>query len=58
MHRNLSEAQVKLLYGKAKSKGLSDEALHKMINEVVGKESVKDLNSQDLDVLLDVIEQM
>lgn len=56
--RNLSEAQVKLLYGKAKSKGLSDEALHKMINEVVGKESVKDLNSQDLDVLLDVIEQM
>ena len=56
--KKLSEAQVRLLYGKAKEKGLTNEALHKMISEVVGKESVKELNSQDLDVLLDVIEKM
>jgi len=54
----ITEAQTRLLYGKAKSKGLNEEAIHKMINEVVGKESVKELNSQDLDVLLDVIEKM
>lgn len=54
----LTEAQTRLLYGKAKSKGLSDEALHKMISEVIGKESVKELDSQDLNVLLDAIQQM
>lgn len=56
--KSLSEAQIRLLYGRAKSKGLSEEAVHKMIKEILGKESVKDLNSQDLDVLLDVIEKM
>ena len=56
--KKLSDAQVRLLYGKAKSKGLSEEAVHKMIKEILGKESVKELNSQDLDVLLDVIEKM
>ena len=56
--KSLSEAQIRLLYGRAKSKGLSEEAVHKMIKEILGKESVKELNSQDLDVLLDVIEKM
>lgn len=56
--KSLSEAQIRLLYGRAKSKGLSEEAVHKMIKEILSKESVKELNSQDLDVLLDVIEKM
>lgn len=53
-----SEAQIRLLYGKAKEKGLTNETLHKMISEVVGKESVKDIDRKDLEVLLDAIQQM
>ncbi len=56
--KKLSDAQIRLLYGKAKEKGLSNEALHKMINEVIGKDSVKDIDSKDLDILLDAIQQM
>ena len=56
--KKLSEAQVRLLYGKAKEKGLTNEALHKMISEVVGKESVKDIDRKDLEVLLDAIQQI
>ena len=56
--KKLSDAQIRLLYGKAKEKGLTSEALHKMINEVTGKESVKDIDRKDLEVLLDAIQQM
>ena len=56
--KKISEAQIRLLYGKAKEKGLSNEALHKMVNEIIGKESVKDINSKDLDILLNAIQQM
>lgn len=56
--KKLSDAQVRLLYGKAKSKNLSNEALHQMIKELVGKDSVKDLSMQDLDVILNAIQQM
>ncbi len=56
--KKLSDAQIRLLYGKAKEKGLTSEALHKMVNEVTGKESVKDIDRKDLEVLLDAIQQM
>jgi len=56
--QKLSEAQIRLLYGKAKEKGLTNEALHKMVNEVTGKESVKDIDRKDLEVLLDAIQQI
>ncbi len=56
--KKLSDAQVRLLYGKAKSKNLSNEALHQMIKELVGKDSVKDLSMQDLDAILNAIQQM
>lgn len=54
----LSDAQVKLLYGKAKSKGIDNAVLHKIINEITGKKSVKELNSKELDVLLKAIEEI
>ena len=56
--KKLSDAQVRLLYGRAKSKNLSNEALHQMIKELVGKDSVKDLSMQDLDVILNAIQQI
>lgn len=56
--KKLSDAQVRLLYGRAKSKNLSNEALHQIIKELVGKDSVKDLSMQDLDVILNAIQQI
>lgn len=56
--KKLSDAQVRLLYGRAKSKNLSNEALHQMIKELVGKDSVKDLSMQDLDAILNAIQQI
>lgn len=56
--KKLSDAQIRLLYGKAKEKGLTNEVLHKMVNEVTGKESVKDIDRKDLEVLLDALQQM
>ena len=56
--KTITEAQTRLLYGRAKSKNLSNEALHQMIKELVGKDSVKDLSMQDLDVILNAIQQM
>ena len=52
----ISEAQRH--YGKAKEKGITNEALHKMIKELVGKDSVKDLSMQDLDAILNAIQQI
>jgi len=54
----ISEAQMRLLYGKAKEKGITNEALHKMVNEITGKESIKDIDRKDLEVLLDAIQKM
>lgn len=56
--QKLSEAQIRLLYGKAKEKGLTSEALHKMINEVAGKDSVKDIDRKELETLLKAIEDI
>ena len=54
----ISEAQARLLYGKAKEKGITNEALHKMINEVTGKDSVKDIDRKELETLLKAIEDI
>jgi len=56
--KKLSDAQVRLLYGKAKSKNLSNEALHQMIKELVGKDSVKDIDRKELETLLKAIEDI
>ena len=56
--KKISEAQTRLLYGKAKEKGITNEALHKMVNEITGKESIKDIDRKDLEVLLDAIQKM
>lgn len=54
----ISEAQMRLLYGKAKEKGITNEALHKMINEITGKDSVKDIDRKELETLLKAIEDI
>ena len=54
----ISEAQARLLYGKAKEKGITNEALHKMINEITGKDSVKDIDRKELETLLKAIEDI
>ena len=54
----ISEAQTRLLYGKAKEKGITNEALHKMINEITGKDSVKDIDRKELETLLKAIEDI
>lgn len=56
--KKISEAQTRLLYGKAKEKGITNEALHKMINEITGKDSVKDIDRKELETLLKAIEDI
>ena len=56
--KKISEAQTRLLYGKAKEKGITNEALHKMINEITGKDSVKDIDRKELETLLKAIENI
>jgi len=53
--KKATEAQIRLLYARAKEKGLGQEALHRLIKQVCGVEHTHDLSSAQLDAVLEAL---
>jgi hypothetical protein len=51
----VTEAQIRLLYARAKEKGLGQEALHRLIKQVCGVEHIRDLSPTQLDAVLEAL---
>lgn len=56
--RKLTANQIQILRDKARDKGLGDEALCRLAEEVTGKERLEDLTTSDFNDLTEVLKQM